>query len=443
MPNTTPVLPSNVSAIRYTGHLVPIAGHGTAVAPPTYILSNEDNPSRFAQTELHPVPDFSDLSAESESFLTDDNGAPVLRPAVVLNSLGAESTLFENALLSGQEELLGDRNNGQLPGIFLSADNFSDDDLIAIATAALKGQASQYTPESLAEALRADLNQAHASTWTSPHRFADTYIRHAVIDDEQIWASPKSEAYKLIAQSSQSRADLLFRYFPNAALFGFWLASAAPRRNKLARSLSSTIIGYDAHPITYGATKGDPLGGITKGFPVRRNSKTLALEQATGSGKKPAPSTVGMGLVPSSVKDSAFSCATILRRTSISLTHLRHLSVPGDTKKAKEVSHQIADTLAWMGIYGILSASTDGFLRSGCDLVTRADRTTISLINRDGTSEPWDVTIDDAIAGFRNAYDQLPAEYKFAPPIRANYPKVAVEARAATLVKDSQTSDES
>lgn len=439
MSTSVPTLPENTSAIRYTGNLVPLAGHGTPVAPPTYIAPSKNDPPQFAQASLHPVPDLSNAADEPDSFLTDDHGAPVLRPAVVLNSLGAEATLLENAILAGQKELLGDRNGGQLPGIFLHADDFSASDLLAIATTALKGQTSQYTPETLAEALRADLDQAQASTWTSPHRFADTYIRHAVIDGEQIWASPKSEAYKLIAQASQNRADLLFRYFPNAALLGFWLASAAPRRNKLARSLSSTVIGYDAHPISYGATKGDPLGGITKGFAVRRNPKTLELERPTGSGKA-APSNVGMGLVPNSPQDRAFSCSTILRRASISLTHLRHLTVPGGSP---EISRQIADALAWMGIYGILSTSTDGFFRSGCDLVTRADHTTISLVHRDGTTELRDITIDDAVAGFQHAYDQLPDEYRFAPPIHASYPKVALEARAATLVKESQPGDES
>ncbi|WP_420100399.1 type I-U CRISPR-associated protein Cas7 [Corynebacterium sp.] len=438
MSTSIPTLPVDISAIRYTGDLVPIAGQGTPVAPPTYIAPSGAASPQFAKAELHPVPDLSNTDEEPDSFLTDDHGAPVLRPAVVLNSLGAEATLFENAILAGQNELLGDRNGGQLPGIYLNADDFSNSDLIAIATTALKSQTSQYTPESLAEALRADLDQAQASTWTSPHRFADTYIRHAVIDGEQIWASPKSKTYKLIAQASQNRADLLFRYFPNAALLGFWLASAAPRRNKLARSLSSTVIGYDAHPISYGATKGDPLGGITKGFSVRRNPKTLELERPTGNGKG-APSNVGMGLVPNSPEDRAFSCSTILRRASISLTHLRHLSVPGGSP---EVSRQIADVLAWMGIYGILSTSTDGFFRSGCDLVTRADHTTISFVHRDGATELREITIDDAVAGFQHAYDQLPDEYRFAPPIHASYPKVALEARAATLVKESQPSDE-
>jgi CRISPR-associated protein Csb1 len=438
MSTSAPTLATDISAIRYTGNLVPIAGHGTPVAPPTYIAPSKNDPPQFATAELHPVPDLSNTAEEPDSFLTDDHGAPVLRPAVVLNSLGAEATLVENAIFASQAELLGDRNNGQLPGIFLSPDSFTDSDLISIAAAALKGQNSQYTPESLAEALRADLEQAQASTWTSPHRFADTYIRHAVIDGEQIWSSPKSEAYKLIAQASKNRADLLFRYFPNAALLGFWLASAAPRRNKLARSLSSTVIGYDAHPISYGATKGDPLGGITKGFSVRRNPKTLELERPTGNGKG-APSNVGMGLVPSAPEDRAFSCSTILRRASISLTHLRHLSVPGESPA---VSHQIADALAWMGLYGVLSTSTDGFFRSGCDLVTRADHTTISFVRRDGTTERRDITVDDAVAGFQNAYDQLPEKYTFAPPIHASYPKVAVEARAATLVKESQPGDE-
>lgn len=428
--STESIFATDTAAVCYIGDLIPIAGRGTPIAPPTYIPPRGNQLPTFAEAGEHPVPD---QSTSYREFLTDDNGAQLLRPAVVVNSLGAEATLIENSILAGQKELLGDRNGGRLPGIFLNTDSYTDSDLVDIAAKAVKTEKTQYTPESLAAALRDDLDQAQASSWTSPHRQADTYVRHAVINDAQIWASPDSDTYRLISQASQKRGDLLFRYFPNAALFGFWLSSVAPRRHKLARSLSSTVIGYDAHPISYGATKGDPLGGITKQFSMRRNATTLELEQ----GGREGPSTVGMGLVPATPQTRAFSCSSILRRSSISLTHLRHLSVPGKP----EESRKIAETLAWMGIYGILSASTDGFLRSGCDLVTGAEHTSFSLVSRDGTMTGRDITLDDAINGFRNAYDALPEELQFAAPIDASYPRIAVAARATTLVKESQTDD--
>ncbi|APT89438.1 hypothetical protein CFRA_09475 [Corynebacterium frankenforstense DSM 45800] len=421
-------LSERFAAIRYIGDMIPTGGRGAPVAPPTYIGEERGVP-KFAYSAEHPVPDPASGYAR---FLTDENGAHVLRPAVVINSLGAEATGIEAAIFAGQEEL-----GVTLPGIFLNADDYSDADLEGIAKKSLKKDNSQYTPETLAQALRFDLESAHASTWTTPHRHVDTYIRHAVIDGQQIWANPGSEVYSIIAQASQGRADLLFRYFPNSALMGFWLSSVAPRRHKLARALSSTVQGYDAHEVVYGATKGDVLGGITSTTGMRRNAKTLELEPAAAS-KKTAPSAVGLGLVPTSPVTKAFSCSAILRRSSISLTHLRHLSVPGNP----EASTQIADVLAWMGVYGLLATASEGFYRSGCDLVTGSENSSLTLIGRDGTETPWDVSVEDAAEGFRAAYAKLPEELRFAEPIKAGYPETIVAARADTLVAESNTAEE-
>ena len=421
-------LSERFAAIRYIGDMIPTGGRGAPVAPPTYVGQVKGVPE-FAYSAEHPVPD---PASGYTRFLTDENGAHVLRPAVVINSLGAEAAAVEAAIFAGQEEL-----DVTLPGIFLNADDYSDADLEAIAKKSLNNAKSQYTPETLAQALRFDLESAHASTWTTPHRHADTYIRHAVIDDKQIWANPGSEAYSIIAQAAQGRADRLFRYFPNAALMGFWLSSVAPRRHKLARALSSTVQGYDAHEVVYGFTKGDVLGGITSTTGVRRNSKTLELESVEASDET-APAKVGLGFVAKSPMTRAFTCSAILRRSSISLTHLRHLSVPGNPG----ASTQIADVLAWMGVYGLLASATEGFYRSGCDLVTGSENSTLTLIGRDGTETPWDVSVEDAAEGFRVAYSMLPEELRFAEPIEASYPKTIVAARADTLVTESKIAQE-
>ena len=170
-----------------------------------------------------------------------------------MNSLGAEATRIETAIIEN-EDLLGVK----LPGIFLDHEKTSDEKLLEVATKALKKRkdTAPYGERFLAEMLRNDLRQAEASTWVTSRRHADAYIRHSEIDGKQIWADRDSEVYRIITNASVDRADLLFRYFPNSALFGFWLSSVAPRRHKLARSLSSVMTGYDAHDIAYGATKG-------------------------------------------------------------------------------------------------------------------------------------------------------------------------------------------
>lgn len=420
---TTDSLSKNYAAITYVGDMVPTAGRGAPIAPPTYIRDSEGSP--FASSKAQPVP--TPESGYREFAKDPDSGALVLRPSVVVNSLGAEATRIETAIIEN-EELLG----VELPGIFLDHEKTSDEKLLETATKALKPKKGEapYDEQFLADMLRDDLRQAQASTWVTSHRHADAYIRHSEIGGKQIWADRSSEVYKIITTASAGRADLLFRYFPNSALFGFWLSSVAPRRHKLARSLSSVMTGYDAHDIAYGATKGDVLGGISSEAHLQLDKKTLELLD----GKNP-PSSYGLGPVPNAPTTKAFSCGSILRQSSVSLTNLRHLKVPGNS----EASYLIADVLAWLGIFGLLVTQEDNFLRSGCDLVTAQSTSGFKLITAAGTPEDWDIDLNAAISGFRAAYDRLPKELRFADRIYTEYTDAILHARAKTILGESKT----
>lgn len=424
-------------AISYIGDMIPTSGRGTPIAPPTYIHPTVNKQSTFATAEEHPVPD---PSKGYREYLKDEFGARVLRPAVVVNSLGAEAEQFERAIIENASLL-----DVELPGIFLNANNLSDADLQKIAEEAIKKftkdnkNQTQYTPVVLAQALRNDFLTAQASNWTAAHRHVDSYIRHAEIDGKQIWAEPESEEYKIISGASANRAELLFRYFPGSALFGFWLSSVAQRRHKWARALSSTIIGYDAHPVSYGATKNDVLGGISKEVGLKRDSKTK--EVVEGQSKDATASSIGLGMIPTAPAPKVFTCDSILRRASISLTHLRHLKVSSSeiAADAPRASALMADVLAWLGIFGILAAARDGFLRSSCDLVTGKATSGFQLVNLAGETIDFDIDLEGAAAGFNKAYAALPDSLKFASPIEANYPVVIVKARAQTLLVESNT----
>ena len=418
-------LSKNYAAITYVGDMVPTAGRGAPIAPPTYIGSSDG--AAFARSEAQPVP--TPESGYREFAKDPDSGALVLRPSVVVNSLGAEATRIETAIIEN-EDLLGVK----LPGIFLDHEKTSDEKLLEVATKALKKRkdTAPYGERFLAEMLRNDLRQAEASTWVTSRRHADAYIRHSEIDGKQIWADRDSEVYRIITNASVDRADLLFRYFPNSALFGFWLSSVAPRRHKLARSLSSVMTGYDAHDIAYGATKGDVLGGISSEVKLQRDDKTLELR---GDGNQ-SPSEFGLGPVPNAPTTKAFSCGSILRQSSVSLTNLRHLKVPGN----REASHLIADVLAWLGIFGLLVTQDDNFLRSGCDLVMAQSTSGFKRITAAGIAEDWDIDLDAAIAGFQVAYDRLPEELRFAERIYTEYPEAILAARATTILNESKAS---
>jgi len=427
---------NNYVAVRYLGDLIPTGGRGTPVAPPTYIGREEKAPA-FASAESHPVPD---SQSGYRAYLTDDNGAFIHRRAVVINSLGAEAGLIEQCILTNSHRL-----GIELPGFYLTSENISDEQLEKIAGEAIKKFAksdkkqTQYTASVLARALRNDLESANASNWTAAHRHVDSYIRHAEVDGKQIWENPESEHYQIISEASADKAEFLFRYFPGSALFGFWLSSVAQRRHKWARALSSTVIGYDAQPVSYGATKGDLLGGISTEVGLKRDPKTAAM--IPDSSKNGKPSAVGLGLIPNTPTPQVFACDSILRRASISLTHLRHLQL-SDKQLAEDfpqAAEQMAEVLAWLGIFGILAAAREGFLRSGCDLVTGKANSGFELVDFDGETTTFDIELEGAIDGFKKAYAALPDALKFAEPVRANFPEVIVTARALTLLEESNT----
>src|SRR5699024_1853869 len=144
--------------------------------------------------------------------------------------------------------------------------------------------------------------------------------------------------------------------------FGFWLSSVVHRCCYWGRALSCTVYGYDGLPVTHGTTIGDLRGGVSQEEACKRVAKTAAM--IPDSSKNGKPSAVGLGLIPNTPTPQVFACDSILRRASISLTHLRHLQL-SDKQLAEDfpqAAEQMAEVLAWLGIFGILAAAREGFL---------------------------------------------------------------------------------
>lgn len=411
------------AAIRYVGDMIPIAGRGTPICPPTYIPEGPGG-NRFSYSKEHPVPN-TDKGKDGE-YLTGPDGEQILRPAVIVNSLGAEARLIEQSIKLHEPEL-----GIQLPGIYIDPPAPDDVNLKEIVRRCITKKSGPFTEKSLAEALLNDLNSAQASTWTTPHRHTDTYIRHAEFEGEQIWSNPNSDPHMLIANASRQRGDILFRYFPNSALMGFWLSATAPRRHKLARALSSVITGFDAQEVKRAATKSDPLGGISSKVKMVRNANRAISISSREKGKD--PSTFGLGQVPTANTTQAFSCSVILRQSTISLNQLKRIEYP-----SFEVhSPLVTQALAWLGVIGLCAIRDQGFLRSGCDLITGKQGSQFSLIDYDGSTSLFEVDLETAIINFREVYDCLPKELQFADPIHTTYPAALIEARAETLIEEA------
>lgn len=376
----------------------PLGGPAVPVAPPTYGRAEGDRSKDplHAHAEAAFVP-----AARGSGWLLDlqregdQNSSPRLAPRVVLDSYAAQSGRAETAVWNAQERL-----GLSLPAIVIDG-----------------GSATDETDAGLRDALSTTV-----SSWEAAHRHVDAWFRFATQNGaEQVWqqaiaADEESNLKTLIATAGPKRAELLYRYFPNASVYGFWLSSGVATRHRLARAYSSEIIGYGALPVIAGATKLDPVGGTSKssGVVVSDQSLTVVPSATKGSAR---PSEKGFGQVPSKPTVRGYVCELIVQQSSLSLSVLRSLSYP-----SADQALAASTVLTLLAIAGRHLSSEDGFLRSGCALVPTAERWGW---RRRGHSEPETLEITGVAQiadALRDAIsDAEAAGLVFADPIRLNW----------------------
>jgi CRISPR-associated protein Csb1 len=396
----------------------PLNGLASPVAPPTYAGEGQaDKAPRHAVTEEAFVPQAADGGWHTD-IQREPDAKPRLAPRVVLNSYAAQSGRAETATWSQQERL----------GVRLPA-------IIVDGTSAAKDA----DEPQLADALRHTF-----STWELAHRQNDAWIKFATADGKSlVWQQgvvgiddevDPSQVKSLIATASAERADLLYRYFPNSAVNGFWVSSGVAARHKLARAYSSEIVGFGAHPVASGATKLDPTGGALKstGVAVKDDGSLIVKDVAT---PKTRPSSAGFGQVPAQPATHAFVCELILEQSSLSLQVLRGLHYPSQEQELAATT-----VLTLLSLAGHALATEDGFLRSSCALVPVAERW--GWRRRGEVSpEPLPVADVDEIA---EALREAVAEAKqvglsFAEPITLAFSKPELEIIRQRVVSDANT----
>lgn len=330
----------STQALSMQAEKEPVAGPFAPVAPPTYKSPIKEEKFTFAFSSAAFIP-ARDESGWFTSIQRQADGSPRHVGRVVLNSVAAESGRVEQAIINNQ-----DRLNITAPGLFLEGDPVVDSDDSDLAT------------RELSDALTVSFG-----SWDAAHRHVDANFKYASdAPGKQVWQSNAAGSVKdLITTASPARADLLFSHFPNACIFGFWLSSGTAARHKMARAYSSELIGYGAQPIEAGATKMDPFGGAPKELKVGVKNGSLTVQNSM----KGKPSDFGLGLVPGSPVVRGFACELILQQSTLSLPALRSLQFDSEEKKSAALTVLVLLTMA-----GQLLAQDDGFLRSGCSLVT-------------------------------------------------------------------------
>src|SRR5579884_3853247 len=209
-----------------------------------------------------------------------------------------------------------------------------------------------------------------------PHRHADAYLRDAMLDGHPFPRTPVGAA---IVEATAEEPAPLFRWFPQALLFGYWQSHLGKKRTqaKLARSWVSEIAGYA--PAREGewtrvlGLKGDPLN-LSVDEPVSYHEDDLLrgwqMEQGQRTGGRRQRETlaeIGHGQVPVSSQEAALapvSFRSIEQRATVSFAGLRRVHC-----RDGEASAAGRALLVALGLVAHLAAFGRAFsLRSGCDL---------------------------------------------------------------------------
>lgn len=271
---------------------------------------------------------------------------------------------------------------------------------------------------------------------TTPHRVADALLRDSMLGNTLF---RHSELGKFFANATLADASSVFRVCPTALIFGLW-DSTGPRGGlgfKIARNLTSEIVGIGAVPGQKTASRIDPTGivkspgdlTIWKADPVRAPQdqwvldEALALKDKEGKpvkyGKKDkAGKTTGINHsnIPPSLDLLAGGITMDHADQTIvlSLSGLRRVAFGGsdeDDQKARTV-------LAALGLVAALAAVENPgyFLRSRCQLSPKkGEHLSFKRIGKNGADTPLDVSLNEALNLYEAAVEALPDRLAWYP----------------------------
>jgi CRISPR-associated protein Csb1 len=321
----------NASAVRILTRLGPAGGEGDKIFPPTY---------------KHPDKDGGMYAIEKRRI----GGEEV--PTVLLDSVASQANRMEEALLRSVEK--GECN---LPVLSVTIPRAGD------AT-------------------------SRVTVLEAPHRLTDAIFRDSDLDGKRFRTSPIG---KLLAAARMDNATPLLRFCPTALIFGYWdsQSESGAQGARLARALTSEIIGLDAVPGRRTSSRVDPLGIIATAAKIYRHDEdqwTLDEDQATKEKNKPVlygkgskagkPSAINHGNITPSVSDEdepgGVTISEALQTTVLSLPQLRRLRFPDPETQASSPERDVAarTVLAALALYAVAAQQADGyFLRSRCHLV--------------------------------------------------------------------------
>ncbi|MFZ2240704.1 MAG: type I-U CRISPR-associated protein Cas7 [Gordonia amarae] len=453
---TSPADFDSYGAISAITEYVPAAGRGGPVSPATYAKPEgaaNTFENRIARSHGVPVP-VRDVTGEFDDFRRDDNGSPILSAAVIINGIASEAHRITDALLGLDDVEWGriviappgrDRSEAAVAEARADADKLTQADK-KWGSSLFHGPDADTVALAIADAME----HAGSSSWEASHRHADALIRYADNPEtgQQLWSGTSDLKRTLISADPLRDATWLLRNAFSSLLLGFWNAnSGAGVRAKLARSLTAEVMGYGAHLVVTGTTKGSDIGDMSKNLAMclgddgqlmmlpqslsPAQQKSLPPTQKKWQGK---PSEFGIGTVPGPLGASAVSCETILRRSTLSLARLRNLRF-GDGPDAAAKRTAAVRALSAAGMYATaVVASEVCDLRSGTTLAPVS--TAWPTYTTRGEKVLLDVDTDTARSVLLAAMDDLDRlGLGQADPITLTHSGAVLQARASSAAE--------
>ncbi|MDA8020488.1 MAG: type I-U CRISPR-associated RAMP protein Csb1/Cas7u, partial [Thermoanaerobaculia bacterium] len=253
----------------------------------------------------------------------------VVRPAVLLDSVGSAANRAEEALLRGVQDGVI-----HLPDLLLDVEGYGE-----------------------------------VSTLQLPHRCFDAYLREGLLDGEPF---PTSAIGSSLQHATMRDATAIYRHCPVSLLFGAWNSHGIKggMGAKFARVLSAEIVGLGVQKGERRAQKTDPLAQKTKEIAAyEADGRSFTLHRVKGSKAKQVKlSELGFGSVPAK-QAGGVTVEYAEQHVVLSLGQLRRLCFPIDGEDDEERNLAGRAVLATLGILAIELQRDHGFsLRSGCEL---------------------------------------------------------------------------
>jgi CRISPR-associated protein Csb1 len=322
------------SAAAFRAHieLQPAGGPGSKVFPPTY------EGGKYA-TE---GPRYADIGGNQKEISGYER--------VLLDSVQSQANRMELALLAAWE-----RDELKLPVITV---DFVGNDL----------------PKML-----------RITSLEAPHRIADALLRDSLHPTEKV-AFRKSSVGNALDRVDARNATSLFQHCPTALVFGLW-DSTGPKGGlgaKFARAMISEIVGHDVQVGVKTSSRLDPAQIQLAAGPLYAGkggewtlNETEALREkgkAIKLGKDGKPSEANHGNVTPSISSGGVIISRAIQTIVLSLTALRRLSFPLNTKRPTSAIDDAARTaLAALGLCAAtLAREQNQDLRSRCQLFPTA-----------------------------------------------------------------------